>query len=315
MTQASPANLHQVFMRLDAIQATLNEIISGKSDKIALALACLLAKGHLLIEGLPGEGKTTLAQAIASAIGLEYQRIQFTNDLLPSDILGLSIYSREKETFTFHPGPVFSQLLLVDEVNRATPKTQSALLEAMAETQVTIEGKTHTLSNPFNVIATQNPTEQIGTYPLPESQLDRFLMRLQLGYASREAERAILTGEDRRSLISRLQPVVSVNDFVRLQAKVGAQFCSEALLDYLQDIVEFTRTSPLLTCGLSTRASQGLLHAAKAYSLLQHRDHVLPEDIQAVLPCVVDHRLAANVTNSPGQVQASETIHQQVAVS
>ncbi len=311
MTSVSPSQLNQVFVRLDAIQATLNEIIVGKPEKITLAVTCLLAKGHLLIEGMPGEGKTTLAQAIAAVIGLDYQRIQFTNDLLPTDILGLSMYSRENESFTFHPGPVFSQLLLVDEVNRATPKTQSALLEAMAEKQVTIEGKTRPLPTPFNVIATQNPTEQLGTYPLPESQLDRFLMRLQLGYASREAERAILIGEDRRSLIDRLQSVVGANDFIHLQAKVNHQHCSEALLDYLQDIIEYTRTSHLFSCGLSTRASQGLLQVAKAHSLLQHRDHVLPEDIQAVLPCVVDHRLTAADLN---QSIASEIIHNHVPV-
>jgi MoxR-like ATPase len=266
-------------------------IIFGKSLQIRLALACLLARGHLLIEDLPGVGKTTLAHVLARTLGLEFQRVQFTSDLLPADILGVSVYQRESSTFKFHPGPVFTQMLLADEVNRATPKAQSALLEAMEEQQVTIEGTTRPLPVPFFVIATQNPTHQIGTFPLPESQLDRFLLRIQMGYPDPLAERGLLSGVDRRELISQLQPQITRAQLMKLQLEVRKVFVSPALLDYVQAILKYTRESPHYVHGLSPRAGLALLAAARAWALLHGRESVLPEDVQAVLPGVVSHRL------------------------
>ncbi|MDD4964972.1 MAG: MoxR family ATPase [Gallionella sp.] len=266
-------------------------IIFGKPQQIRLALACLLARGHLLIEDLPGVGKTTLAHVLARTLGLEFQRVQFTSDLLPADILGVSVYQRESSTFKFHPGPVFTQMLLADEVNRATPKAQSALLEAMEEQQVTIEGTTRPLPVPFFVIATQNPTHQIGTFPLPESQLDRFLLRIQMGYPDPQAERGLLSGVDRRELISQLQPQITRAQLMKLQLEVKKIFVSPALLDYVQAILKYTRESPHYVHGLSPRAGLALLAAARAWALLHGREAVLPEDVQAVLPGVVSHRL------------------------
>ena len=266
-------------------------VILGKETAVKQALACLLARGHLLIEDLPGVGKTTLSHVLAKLLGLEYQRIQFTSDLLPADILGVSIFDRETGSFRFHPGPVFSQLILADEVNRATPKAQSALLEAMEERQVTVEGQTRPLPEPFFVIATQNPAHQIGTFPLPESQLDRFLMRIELGYPDRTAERALLAGEDRRSLVAALTPCLTPAELKALQDQVAAVHAADALIDYVQALAEHTRRHPDLVTGLSPRATLGLLSAARAWALIEGRDHVLPEDVQAVLPPVAAHRL------------------------
>jgi MoxR-like ATPase len=269
----------------------LGEIILGKERQLQLAMACLLARGHLLIEDLPGVGKTTLAHAVAGVLGLHYQRIQFTSDLLPADILGISIYSRDSGGFQFHPGPVFSNIVLADEINRATPKTQSALLEAMEERQVTVEGETRALEEPFFVIATQNPVHQVGTFPLPESQLDRFLMRIELGYPDAEAERRLLAGEDRRTLLAAVEPVMTPNDLMQLQAQVEQVHTSEAILDYLQGLLAFSRRSAHWRNGLSPRAGLGLLHCARAWAFLEGRDMVLPEDVQTVLPAVAGHRL------------------------
>ena len=267
------------------------QVILGKETQIRLALACLLARGHLLIEDIPGVGKTTLAHVLARSLGLNFQRIQFTSDMLPADIIGVSIYDRETGAFKFHPGPVFSQVILADEVNRATPKTQSALLEAMEEHQVTAEGATRPLPEPFFVIATQNPTEQVGTFPLPESQLDRFLMRIELGYPDRAAERALLSGTARRDLLATLKPCMTPAELVELQEGASAVHVAPALLDYVQALVDHTRRSPDFLAGLSPRAALALVHSARAWALIEGRDKVIPEDVQAVLPGVVGHRL------------------------
>ena len=278
---------------LKQIAETAGRVILGKEGVIRLALASLLARGHLLIEDLPGVGKTTLAHTLARLLGLDYSRIQFTSDLLPADILGVSIYDREDGHFHFHPGPVFAQLVLADEINRATPKAQSALLEAMEERQVTIEGETRPLPEPFFVIATQNPAHQIGTFPLPESQVDRFLMRLRIGYPDRQAERQLLRGTDRREMLPQLQPLLDPADILGLQRQVNGVHVAEALLDYAQAVLAYTRDSPRYRHGLSPRAGLALLRAARAWAFLDGRTAVLPEDVQAVLPAVVGHRLAA----------------------
>ena len=269
------------------------QIILGKPQQIRLALACLLARGHLLIEDMPGVGKTTLAQVLARTLDLQFRRIQFTSDLLPADILGVSVYQRDSEKFEFHAGPIFAQMILADEVNRATPKAQSALLEAMEEQQVTIEGTTRALPAPFFVIATQNPLHQIGTFPLPESQLDRFLMRIQMGYPDAQAERGLLSGVDRREIIAGLKPQMESAELLELQQRVRQVFVSPALLDYLQAILRHTREAARYTHGLSPRAGLALLSAARAWALLDERDAVIPEDVQAVLSGVVSHRLQA----------------------
>jgi MoxR-like ATPase len=268
-----------------------SKVIIGKEHSIRLSLACLMAKGHLLIEDLPGMGKTTLAHLIGQLAGLHYQRIQFTSDLLPADIIGVSIYDRQSEAFHFHKGPIFSQLILADEINRATPKTQSALLEAMEEHQVTAEGETRPLPAPFFVIATQNPASQVGTFPLPESQLDRFMMRIALGYPDTTSERAILSGENPRSLIQQLPVVINGEQLKGLQEEVRKVHIAPALLDYAQALLEFTRTAARFEHGLSPRAGIALLSAARAWALMEGRQQTLPEDIQAVLPAVVIHRL------------------------
>jgi MoxR-like ATPase len=275
----------------------LSAVILGKEEQLKLALSCLLARGHLLIEDLPGMGKTTLSHALAGVLGLQYNRIQFTSDLLPADILGVSIFERESGSdvgrFRFHPGPVFTQLLLADEINRATPKAQSALLEAMEEGQVTVEGATRPLPMPFFVIATQNPVSQSGTFPLPESQLDRFLMRIQLGYPNEKAERELLEGRDRRTMASNLKPLLTTQELAQLQQQVNSVQASASVLDYVQRIIAFTRYEGGFQYGLSPRGALALLRSAKAWALVDgNRQHLLPEDIQAVLPAVVDHRLA-----------------------
>lgn len=269
----------------------LNTVIVGKNAQVSDCVACLLAGGHLLIEDFPGVGKTTLAHALSRSFGLQFSRVQFTADLMPSDLVGVSIYERGSEAFAFHPGPVFAQVLLADEINRASPKTQSALLEAMEEKQVTVEGETRQLPDPFFVIATQNPHDQLGTYALPESQLDRFHMRLSLGYPDRAAERELLRGADRREMIDRLQPVLTPADLTRLQTSVQAVHTAEPVLDYLQDLVAATRSGHWFAQGLSPRAALAVVRAAKAQAYLSGRDYVAPDDIAAILPQTVAHRL------------------------
>lgn len=277
--------------RLQTAITTAGEIILGKDRQIRLAFACLLARGHLLIEDLPGVGKTTLAHTLAQLMGLQFARIQFTSDLLPADIVGTSIYDRERGNFRFMPGPVFAQLVLADEINRATPKTQSALLEAMEERQVTADGETRALPAPFFVIATQNPSHQIGTFALPESQLDRFLMRIELGYPDRNAERALLAGGNPRDRLDHLPAPLSPADLLPLQAAVAGIHAAPALIDYIQTLVEATRHDPAYIHGLSPRAALALLAAARAWAFIAGRESVLPEDVQAVFGSVAAHRL------------------------
>ena len=278
---------------LQAVLDALGRIVLGKDRQLRLALACLLARGHLLIEDVPGVGKTTLALALSRVLGLAFQRVQFTSDLLPADILGVSVFEREHGHFRFHPGPIFSQVVLADEVNRASPKTQSALLEAMEERQVSVEGATRGLPEPFFVLATQNPADQIGVFPLPESQLDRFLMRLSMGFPPREAERALLLEQDRRSLLMQVEPVLDPERLLVLQAQVGQVLTSPALVDYLLALIEYSRNHPALKQGLSPRAGLALRRAAQAWALLDGRSSVIPEDVQAVFPAVAGHRLLA----------------------
>jgi MoxR-like ATPase len=271
--------------------SVLNGILLGKNNQVRLAVCSVLARGHLLIEDIPGMGKTTLSHALAATLGLSYNRIQFTSDLLPADLLGFSLYDKEAGDLIFHPGPIFAQVILADEINRASPRTQSALLEAMEEQQVSIEGETRPLPDPFFVIATQNPLDQGGTFPLPESQLDRFLMRLQLGYPDRRAERELLMGRDRRELTAALEPILGPETLGQLQTAVNEVATSDALLDYIQRILAYSREIPGVLYGLSPRAGLGLLRASRAWALMEGRDHVLPEDLQAILPSVVEHRL------------------------
>jgi len=280
------------------------QIILGKEHQIRLALTCLLARGHLLIEDLPGMGKTTLAHLLAQILGLQFHRIQFTSDLLPADLLGVSVYDRERNGFVFHPGPIFSQVILADEINRATPKAQSALLEAMEEHQVTAEGETRKLPEPFFVIATQNPSHQVGTFPLPESQLDRFLLRIELGYPDRQAERALLTGQDRRDMLAQLAPLLEAGDLAALQAEVGGVHLSEALVDYVQALIAATRQSARFSLGLSPRGGISLIRSAQAWALLHGRRNVVPEDIQAVFVAVAGHRLRPASGNETGSAAA-----------
>lgn len=277
--------------RLTALKNQVNTVIVGKAAQVDDGIACLLAGGHLLVEDLPGVGKTTLAHALALSLGLQFARAQFTADLLPGDLVGVSVYERAKEAFVFHPGPLFAQVLLADEINRAGPKTQSALLEAMEEHQVSVDGRTLPLPSPFFVIATQNPSDQLGTYALPESQLDRFLLCITLGYPDERAERALLAGEDRRATLARLQPVMSVDELLALMAAVAQVQVAEPLLDYLQALIAATRSGRWFVDGMSPRAGLGVLRVARARALMAGRDHVIPDDLQAMLPQAIAHRL------------------------
>jgi MoxR-like ATPase len=307
--QAAPAQ-----QTLDAIVARIGEVVLGKEHQVRLALACLLARGHLLIEDLPGMGKTTLAQVLAQALGLQFKRIQFTSDLLPADVIGISIYQPDTKSFAFHPGPLFTQLVLADEINRATPKTQSALLEAMEERQVTSDGRTHKLPEPFFVIATQNPHHLIGTFPLPESQLDRFLIRIELGYPGRAAERQLLKGQGGRERLATLQPVIGPEQLLRLQQQAARVHAADALLDYIQNLAEATRHTGDFAEGLSPRAGLALLHAAQAWALLAGRAMVLPEDVQAVAPHVIGHRLQLAQEAAGGWAAAVERLLRAVPI-
>ncbi|HNK05882.1 MAG TPA: AAA family ATPase [Giesbergeria sp.] len=281
----------QAHIKIQSILDQLNTVIVGKTDSVRDCVACLLAGGHLLIEDVPGVGKTTLAHALAHTFGLRFARVQFTADLMPSDLVGVSVYERGKESFVFHPGPVFAQVLLADEINRASPKTQSALLEAMEEKQVSVEGETRALPEPFFVIATQNPHDQLGTYALPESQLDRFLMRISLGYPDRAAERQLLAGEDRREMALTLLPLLTAAELAALQRSVTEVHASAALLDYVQDLITATRSGRWFLQGLSPRAGIALVRAAKAQALISGRDYVAPDDVQAIIAQTVAHRL------------------------
>ena len=297
--------------QLKNIIDSANTIILGKEHKLRLALTCILAKGHLLIEDLPGVGKTTLAHTMAQLLGLQFSRIQFTSDMLPADVLGVSIFEQNKNQFTFHPGPIFSNVLLADEINRATPKTQSALLEAMEEQQVTLDGETRKLPTPFFVIATQNPSEQIGTFPLPESQMDRFLMSISLGYPDSKAERELLTSHNRREALNDLTACLNEHELNEMQDQVQHITTSDALLDYVQAFISYSRNSGLFEYGLSPRAGLALLHVSKAWAMLNDRNYVIPEDVQTVLPGVVEHRLHPI---DPDSIQTANILLQDVAI-
>jgi MoxR-like ATPase len=295
MEKVSHAKMASMQKTVDLIVANVGKVLIGKQQQIKLSLACLFAQGHLLIEDLPGMGKTTMAHALAKVLGLSYSRVQFTSDLLPADILGVSVYDKNKAQFEFHPGPIFNQLLLADEINRTTPKTQSALLEAMAESQVTVEGETKALPKPFFVIATQNPLTQAGTFPLPESQLDRFLMRIELGYPDQESEREMLSGVDPRTLLATINEVVSPHQLEQIQQQILTVKASDSLIDYVQRLVQFTRTDGAFQSGLSPRGALALLQSARALAWIHDRNYVIPEDVQAVMPSVAGHRLRGSI--------------------
>jgi MoxR-like ATPase len=291
MSAITPLHDETLHARLEAAMAQVNRVLLGKPRQVKLAFTCLVAGGHLLLEDVPGVGKTTLAHALAASFALDFQRVQFTSDLLPSDIIGVSVYERETAQFRFHPGPIFTGLLLADEINRATPKTQSALLEAMAEAQVTVDGQTHMLPQPFFVVATQNPLDLAGTFPLPDSQLDRFMLRVSLDYPDATAERALLTGSDRRDLLAQLSPQLDNAGLAELGRRAQGITASGALLDYLQALLAASRRHADIRVGLSPRAGLALLGAARAWALLSGRSHVLPEDIQALFVPLAAHRL------------------------
>ncbi len=280
-----------MYSDIERALTSINNIIIGKSKQVKLAVSCLLAGGHLLIEDVPGVGKTTLSHTLAKTLGLDFNRIQFTSDMLPADILGVAIFNRDNHQFSLHKGPIFTQMILADEINRATPRTQSALLEAMEEHQVTIENETYDLPQPFFIIATQNPSNQLGTYPLPESQLDRFLMRIELGYPDAKSERSLLLGQDRKQLLNEIDVSMSLEQLKASQHEVSLVHVSEALVDYIQKILSYSRESNQFEYGLSPRAGIALLHAAQAWAFLEQHNQVLPEDVQAVLPYVITHRL------------------------
>jgi MoxR-like ATPase len=286
---------------LERAQAQVNRVVLGKAAPVRLAFACILAGGHLLIEDLPGVGKTTLAHALAATLDLSFQRIQFTSDMLPADIIGVSVYERESGAFKFHPGPLFAQLVLADEINRATPKTQSALLEAMAEQQITVDGATRKLPDPFFVVATQNPVELAGTYPLPDSQLDRFMLRIGLDYPDPAAERALLAASDRREMLAQLTPCLSTAQLVQLRGAVASVLASPALIDYVQTLLTASRSHAEIRVGLSPRAGLALLNAARAHALLDGRGYCVPEDVQAVFPGAAAHRLIPSASSNSGR--------------
>ncbi|MGI9203392.1 MAG: AAA family ATPase [Woeseiaceae bacterium] len=293
---------------IDAARQSLGGIVLGKNAEISLSLACLLARGHLLIEDLPGLGKTILAQSLARVLGLSFQRVQFTSDLLPADIVGVSVFHQESSQFQFQKGPIFAELVLADEVNRATPKAQSALLEAMEERQVSVDGTTHALPSPYFVVATQNPSDQIGTFPLPESQLDRFLMRVELGYPNEESERALLTGADRRQLLTEIEPSLTPATLLELQKAAARVHMTDPLVDYIQALVRFTRESPEIEIGLSPRGSLALVAAARAHAFIENHSGVFPDDVQAVFAAVAGHRLKP-ASNSAFRTQAELSRH------
>jgi len=297
------------------IISEIEKVVKGKDTQVKLALACLLANGHLLIEDLPGMGKTTLASVFAKVLGLQFSRVQFTSDMLPADILGSSVYEKESGLFRFHKGPIFTQLLLADEINRTTPKTQSALLEAMAEGQVTIDGTSYTLDKPFFVIATQNPSSQFGTFLLPESQLDRFLMRVQIGYPDPASERAMLEGKAGRGWLASMSEKLTQDQLLAMQLEVASMVVSPSLLDYLQRLIEFTRSHEKLHYGLSPRAALGLLVAAKAWAYIHQRQYVIPEDVQAVLMAVAYHRLVLAADSPSTAYAVLESMLNDVSVS
>lgn len=295
--------------KIKQIIENINRVVIGKQQQVKLAVTCLLANGHLLIEDLPGMGKTTLSHALAKTFGLDFHRVQFTSDLLPADILGVNIYDTTKQAFSFHPGPVFSQLLLADEINRSSPKTQSALLEAMEEHQVTVDGKTHQLPEPFFVIATQNPLHQSGTYPLPESQIDRFFIRIQIGYPDWQSEKNILMEKEDVSVTS-LATIISQDELKQMQKEVKAVNASSALLDYVLRLVTLSRESDAYPNPLSPRASKALLLAAKAWAFINERDYVIPEDVQAIFAAVAEHRIRSSVSDMAGNSFSSQLLQQ-----
>jgi len=306
--------MQQAQHKIKALLDQLNTVIIGKRLQVQDCVACLLAGGHLLIEDVPGVGKTTLAHALAHTFGLQFARVQFTADLMPSDLTGVSVYERGKENFVFHPGPVFTQVLLADEINRANPKTQSALLEAMEEKQVSAEGETRPLPQPFFVIATQNPFDQLGTFALPESQLDRFLMRISLGYPDRAAERLLLSGADRREMSSQLPPLLSLTELNTLQQQVQTIHAAEPLLDYVQELIAATRSGRWFVQGLSPRAGIALIRAAKAQALIEGRDYLAPDDVQAILAQTIAHRLVPVSDAGRGSVEQVRAMMEAVAL-
>ena len=299
---------------LHAAEAQINSVLLGKAHEVRLTLVCLLAGGHLLLEDLPGVGKTTLAQALAATFDLKFGRVQFTSDLLPADLIGVSVFDPQTRRFDFHPGPIFAQLLLADEINRGTPKLQSALLEAMAEQQVTVDGASHRLPDPFIVVATQNPLEQSGTFPLPESQLDRFMFSLNVGYPDERAEKALLAARERRALIGDLKPLLTAERLARLRDAAQALHASPAAIDYVYALVAATRSDRRVRIGLSPRAGIALLRAARSHAMLGGRTHVLPEDLQAVFVAVARHRLLLNADSSGDGSSVSRDILAQVAI-
>lgn len=309
MSATTPLRDEKLKPRLEAALAQVNQVLLGKPRQVKLAFTCLIAGGHLLLEDVPGVGKTTLAHALAATFSLDFQRVQFTSDLLPSDIIGVSVYERETAQFRFHPGPIFAGLLLADEINRATPKTQSALLEAMAEGQVTVDGQSHALPRPFYVVATQNPLDLNGTFALPDSQLDRFMLRISLDYPDAAAERALLTGSDRRDLLARLSPQLDGEALLELQRQAHAVTASPALLDYLQALLAASRRHTDIRVGLSPRAGLALLAAARSWALLSGRPHVLPEDLQALFVPLTGHRLVPS-RGASGDALARELLNE-----
>jgi MoxR-like ATPase len=314
MLDSTDSSIAGITADVEKAVGAIETIILGKSTQIRLAVCCLLARGHCLIEDLPGVGKTTLSQTIARVFGLEFNRIQFTSDLLPADILGVSIFDPDHQAFRFHPGPVFAHFVLADEINRATPKTQSALLEAMEEKQITVEGATHQLEDPFFVIGTQNPLDQSGTFPLPESQLDRFMMKISLGYPDQAAERALLSGDNPRDMMHRLEPVVSVDRFIAMQTAVDTIHCSDPLLNYVQQLIESTRNPGLFVYGISPRAGLAIMQASRAWALMNGRSHAEPGDVQAVFGAISDHRLTPSEQHSRPTAELVDGLLEQVPI-